>query len=87
MYEDRYSEEMIKCLSFLKKKDIKQYDLLVKTIEKIRASPEHNYKVLHYTMKGIQRVHTGHFVLVFIINHEDKTVSFEDYKHHDKIYF
>jgi mRNA-degrading endonuclease RelE of RelBE toxin-antitoxin system len=87
MYEDRYSEEMVKCLSSLKKRDSKQYELLIKAIDKIRANPEHNYKFLHYSMKGIQRVHIGHFVLVFIINHENKIVSFEDYKHHDKIYF
>ena len=49
-------------------------------------NPEHRYKDLQYSMKGIKRIHIGHFVLTFIINHNKKIVSFEDYDHHDKIY-
>jgi mRNA-degrading endonuclease RelE of RelBE toxin-antitoxin system len=37
-------------------------------------------------MKGLNRVHLGHFVLVFIVDHQAQTVSFEDYDHHDVIY-
>lgn len=37
-------------------------------------------------MKDRKRVHIGHFVLTFIIDHPNKVVSFEDYDHHDKIY-
>lgn len=86
MYKDTYSLKIIKELSALKKKDKKQYELLRKMMDKILANPEHSYKFLHHDLKGIQRVHIGHFVLIFIINHEYKTVSFEDYKHHDEIY-
>ena len=37
-------------------------------------------------MKGVLRVHLGHFVLAFIIDHKNKLVSFEDYDHHDNVY-
>ena len=86
MYTDIYSEEIVKKLSKLKKKDSKQYSIVRKKMEHILLNPEHQYKELHYGMKGIKRVHIGHFVLIFKINHIKKIVSFEDYDHHDKIY-
>ncbi len=55
-------------------------------MDSILEDPTHSYKFLHHNMKGINRFQLGHFVLVFIINHKDKSVSFEDYDHHDKIY-
>ncbi len=86
MYADRYSEEIAKKLSKLKKKDHKQYGIVRKKMEQILDNPQHEHKDLHYNMKGLQRVHIGHFVLVFRIEHQNKTISFEDYDHHDKIY-
>lgn len=86
MYKDSYSEEIVKKLSKLKKKDPKHYEIVRKKMDQILASPEHEYKNLRYDLKGINRVHIGHFVLVFIVNHTKQTISFEDYDHHDKIY-
>ena len=86
MYNDFYSEEITRKLSKLNKKDQKHYTIVRKKIDQILANPQHKYKDLHYSMKGIKRVHVGHFVLVFVIDHVEKTVSFEDYDHHDNIY-
>lgn len=86
MYIDKYSEEIARKLAKLKKKDAKQYKIVRKKIDQILANPKHRYKDLHYSMKGIKRVHIGHFVLVFRIDHIKKIISFEDYDHHDKIY-
>jgi len=86
VYQDRYSEEITKKLVKLRKKNPAHYFLLRKKIEQILANPNHNYKYLHYTLKGIKRVHIGHFVLIFVIDSVQKIVSFEDYDHHDKIY-
>lgn len=86
MYRDLYSEEIARKLTKLKKKDPSHYSIVRKKMDFISANPEHSYKFLHYDMKGISRVHIGHFVLVFVINHQNKTVSFEDYDHHDNIY-
>ncbi len=86
MYTDLFSEEIIKKLTKIKKKDSKHYQNIRKKMDKILENPRHQYKYLHYNMKGLKRVHLGHFVLVFQINHIEKTISFEDYDHHDKIY-
>jgi len=86
MYADSYSEEIAKKLSKLKKKDPTHYSKVRKKIDSILKEPEHSYKFLHHSMKGISRVHIGHFVLIFIIDHKNKFVSFEDYDHHDNIY-
>lgn len=86
MYKDLYSEEIIRKLSKLKKKDPNHFSIVFKKIDSIIASPNHSYKFLHHDMKGVKRVHIGHFVLVFVVDHVNKTISFEDYNHHDKIY-
>ncbi|MCX6819612.1 MAG: type II toxin-antitoxin system mRNA interferase toxin, RelE/StbE family [Candidatus Aenigmarchaeota archaeon] len=86
MYIDTYSEEITRKLAKLKKKDARHYEIVSKKIDWIIANPEHRYKDLHYSMKGIQRVHIGPFVLIFRIDSIKKTISFEDYDHHDKIY-
>ena len=86
MYVDTYSVILTEKLVKTKKKDLKQYLAIMKKRDFILAHPEHSYKDLHYSMKGVKRVHLGHLVLTFIIDHDNKTVSFEDFDHHDKIY-
>ena len=86
MYKDLYSEEITKKLSKLRKKDPVEYSQVSKKMDLVLEDPNHSYKFLTYNMKGLNRVHLGHFVLVFKIDHQNKTVSFEDYDHHDNIY-
>ncbi len=86
MYSDKYSEEITKKLAKLKKKNIKHYQNVRKKMDWVLEHPKHDYKFLGYDMKGVQRVHIGHFVLTFIIDYNNKIISFEDYDHHDNIY-
>jgi mRNA-degrading endonuclease RelE of RelBE toxin-antitoxin system len=86
MYLDLYSDNLVKKLVKLKRKDPRHYQIIRKRMDWILANPDHRYKDLHHTMKGIKRVHIGHFVLTFVIDHAKKTISFEDYDHHDNIY-
>ena len=86
MYADSYSEVLVKKLVKLKKKNPDHYSKVRKKMNSILSNPKHNYKFLHHSMKGINRVHLGHFVLVFVIDHKNKIISFEDYDHHDNIY-
>jgi addiction module RelE/StbE family toxin len=86
IYTDRYSELIAKKLKKLKNKDMPNYETVRKKMDQIISLPAHMHKDLHYTIKGMQRVHIGHFVLVFRVNHVDKTITFEDYDHHDNIY-
>ena len=86
MYNDLYSEEITKKLAKIKKKNLAEYSQIRKKMDSIMLNPDHNYKFLTHNMKGLNRVHLGHFVLVFRIDHQNKTISFEDYDHHDLIY-
>ncbi|MBS3135436.1 addiction module toxin RelE [Candidatus Woesearchaeota archaeon] len=86
MYSDLYSEEITRKLAKIRKKDPAHYSRIRKKMDSISAEPEHSYKFLGHDMKGINRVHLGHFVLVFAVYHKNKTVSFEDYDPHDYIY-
>ena len=86
MHQDLYSEEIVRKLAKLRKKDPVEYSQVRKKMDLILKWPNHSYKFLTHDMKGLNRVHLGHFVLVFKIDHENKTVSFEDYDHHDIIY-
>lgn len=86
MYQDIYSEEIAKKLAKLRKKDPVEYSQVRKKMDSILLDPGHGYKFLAHDMKGLNRVHLGHFVLVFRIDHQKKIVSFEDYDHHNSIY-
>ena len=86
MYKDFYSEEITKKLAKMRKKDPVEYSQVRKKMDSILADPDHSYKFLSHDMNGLNRVHIGHFVLVFRIDYQKKMVSFEDYDYHDKIY-
>jgi len=86
LYIDKYSEDITKKLAKLKKKNSRHYETVLKKMDWILNNPEHRFKDLHYSMKGIKRVHLGHFVLTFIINRAEEIISFEDYDHHDNVY-
>ena len=85
-YLDKYSEELTKKLAKLKKKDITHYERIDKKIKEILENPTHEYKNLRYDMSDFKRVHVGHFVLIFRVNHQQKIIWFDDYDHHDKMY-
>ena len=87
LYTDEYSDKISDTLAKLKKRDLKQYLIVRKKMDWILENPGHSYKFLSQDMKGLSRIHLGHFVLVFSINHKKRLVSFEDYDHHDKIYY
>jgi len=86
MYRDFYSSAIAKKLSKIRKKDQEHYSAVMRKISSILANPLHSYKSLHYNLKGTKRVHIGHFVLVFMVDHSRKLILFDDYDHHDNIY-
>ena len=86
MWQDLYSEEIAGKLAKLKKKDPSHYFRVRRKMDSILEDPSHSYKFLTHDMKGANRVHLGHFVLVFIVDHKNMVISFEDYDHHDVIY-
>jgi mRNA-degrading endonuclease RelE of RelBE toxin-antitoxin system len=86
MYKDIYSEEITKKLIKIKKKHPKLFIITKNKINQIISEPNHKYRELRHTLKGIRRVHIGHFVLIFKVNHKKRIICFEDFEHHDKIY-
>ena len=85
-YSDRYSDLLAEKLAKLNKRDPIAHDRIRKKIQGILENPTHEYKNLRYDMSDFKRVHIGHFVLVFIVDHQNKMVWFYDYDHHDKVY-
>jgi YafQ family addiction module toxin component len=69
----------------LSKKDKKQMEAVYKRIDEILINPQH-YKNLKNPLQNWKRVHVGSFVLTFSVDENTKTVTLEDYEHHDKIY-
>lgn len=85
-WKDEYSDDLVRIMKKLKKKDKVQYEALCKKRDEILEDPLH-YKNLQYDLYGKKRVHVySSFVLVYAVDLQAKTVRFLDYDHHDIIY-
>ncbi|ATZ61187.2 MAG: hypothetical protein BME93_03540 [Methanosarcinales archaeon Met12] len=86
MYSLAIKPELDKVLKKLVKKNRKQYEIVMKKAEEIIRNP-HRYKNLRRPLQNWKRTHVGkHFVLTFSIEEDTKTVTLEDFDHHDNIY-
>ena len=85
IYTAIYSEDLLKILDKLAKKDKCIIKIIYNKIKGILENPYH-YKPLRGDMKGSRRVHIGHFVLIYEILEEEKKVRFLDFDHHDNVY-
>lgn len=87
MYYLDIKEEADKIFTKLSKKNPKQLEIIDKKIQKLRENPYHIYKFLKEPLQTFNRVHIdNHFVLIFKINHELKSVIIYYFDHHDDIY-
>lgn len=86
MYEIIISEKLSKKLMKLKKKNILQFYAIFKKAEEIQIDP-HRYKNLKYPLNNLKRVHIdSHFVLLYSVDEETKTITLENFIHHDSAY-
>ena len=86
MYFLKIRSELDSKFEKLAKKNKKQLEIILNKADEIVKDP-HRYKNLRAPMNDLKRVHIDkHFVLVFSIDEEAKTVTLEDYDHHDNIY-
>lgn len=70
----------------MQKKDPKTLEIIYKKLEKVLEDP-FKFKPLRNNMRLYGEVHVNtHFVLVYSIDNDAKTVIIEDYDHHDKIF-
>jgi len=86
MYNLLIKDEADKIFKKLSKKYPAQLKKIGKKITEIRKNP-FGYNYLRKPLNGYNRVHIDkHFVLVFKIQHDEKTVEIYYFEHHDKIY-
>jgi YafQ family addiction module toxin component len=86
MYSLDIDIELLKKFDKLKKKNKKQLDIILKKVEEVLINPN-RYKNLRAPLNEWKRIHIDkHFVLTFSVNEDSKTVTLEDYEHHDNIY-
>ena len=86
MYNLIIKEELDSKFEKLAKKNKKQLEIILNKADEILENPR-RYKNLKAPMNHFRRVHIDkHFVLIFSVDEESKTVTLEDYDHHDNIY-
>jgi YafQ family addiction module toxin component len=86
MYSLKIKPSLDDTFNKLTKKDKKQMEILTRKIEEILQNPQH-YKNLRAPLQHLKRVHVGKsYVLIFSVDENAKTVTLEDYDHHDVIY-
>jgi len=85
MYAIELRETVRKKFKFLEKKDKKTLDRITDKLKEIIENP-HREKPLRRPMQNMRRAHIGSFVLVYSIDELGKTVTIEDFDHHDRIY-
>jgi YafQ family addiction module toxin component len=87
MYSLEIKEEAHKTFKKLSKKNPKQLKIINKKIQEIRKNPYHLYKFLKKPLQTFNRIHINkHFVLIFKINHNRKTMIIYYFDHHNKVY-
>ena len=86
MYSLDIKPELDKKLAKLYKKSRKQYDIVMNKAEAIVQNPQH-YKNLRAPLQHLKEVHIDkHFVLTFSVDENSKTITLEDFEHHDEIF-
>ena len=86
MYTLDIKEEVDKIFRKLAKKNPRQLMIINKKILEIRNSP-YGYKHLRKPLQGFSRVHIDkHYVLIFKIDKENKTIEIFYFDHHDQVY-
>ncbi len=87
MYSLDIKPEADKTFKKLVKKNPKQLRIIGNKIAEIRQNPHHSYKPLRKPLQNLRRVHIDkHFVLIFSIDHQQKTATIYCFDHHDNVY-
>ncbi len=69
----------------LRTKSPVRYEQLRKKIRFLVDNPESG-KPLHPPLKGLWRVHLGHYVLIYTIDAKELTITFLQFTPHDEAY-
>lgn len=86
MYDIKTTSHADKIFIKLSRKNPKIMNIIDKKVEEIIRNP-HRFKNLRKPLNNWKRVHIDkHFVLTFSVDEKSKTVTLEDFDHHDNIY-
>ncbi|MFH1054836.1 MAG: hypothetical protein V1744_01945 [Candidatus Altiarchaeota archaeon] len=86
MYQLAIKPELDREFSKLAKRNRRHVEIILKKTEEVLENPN-RYKNLRTPLNKWKRVHIDkHFVLAFSVDEKTKTVTLEDYDHHDRIY-
>jgi YafQ family addiction module toxin component len=90
MYQIITSDSLDKKFKKLAKKDKEQMGMIIKKVEELTRCDSltiQHYKNLRAPLSHLKRVHIiKSFVLTFSVNEKSKTITLEDYDHHDNIF-
>lgn len=78
--------QLRKQLRKLAKRDKVTHLRILKKVSELLENPKIG-KPLESIMKGYWRVHVGHFVLIYRISEQNKSVVLLRFEHHDDAYF
>ena len=91
MFDFDLSDELKIKIRKLLKKDKEKVEIINKKIKEIVNNDSNSlerYKNLRHELKNFKRVHIDkQFVLIFKVDKENNFILFEDFDHHDKIYW
>lgn len=86
MYSLQITPLLQKRLRKIFKRNRHQHELIFKKVEEVLQNPNY-YKNLRAPLNELKRVHiNSHFVLTFSVDENTKTITLEDFDHHDIIY-
>lgn len=86
MYTVDIRSHMHKLFSKLSKRNPRQLEIIRNKVNEIIGNPN-RYKNLRSPLEKWKAVHIDkHFVLTFSVDEKTKTVTLEDYDHHNRIY-
>jgi YafQ family addiction module toxin component len=86
MYDLIFSPTFARTAKKLKKKNRQLYEIIKKKAAELVVDPN-RYKNLNYPYNNLKRVHIDtHFILLFSVDEEAKTVTLEEFVHHDDAY-
>ena len=87
MYQYKIQPSLQKIMLKLYKKDNQTRERIIQKIQEIIDSENiEHYKNLRKPLQHLKRVQIREKVLVFNYDKKNKSISFEDFDHHDKIY-
>ena len=91
MFDFDLSDELKIKIRKILKKDKEKVEIINKKIKEIVNNDSNSierYKNLRHELKNFKRVHIDkHFVLIFKVDNGKNFILFEDFDHHDKIYW